>query len=182
MILAFMPIRVVPLLLCLGLALATGGGARAEAPEPADPVALSVQGMTYVASDGARNEVVVEAERAQIGRGEQVAQLAGVHALVGSFAAPGSEGGGLELRCERGSFDLERGDLSAEGGVRGKTADGREFQTERLVYRRDEDRVTTHAPVVIRDQFGTLRGAGFEYWVRENRFRLIGGASVVQEP
>jgi hypothetical protein len=35
---------------------------------------------------------------------------------------------------------------------------------------------------VIRDAFGTLRGAGFEYWVRENRFRLIGGASVVQGP
>lgn len=145
------------------------------------PAELSVVGMTYVSSNGARNEVIVEAERARIGRGERVAHLDNVHARVGSFAAAGSPEGGLELRCDRGSFDLDAGDLTAEGKVRGTTADGRRFETEHLVYRRDTGRVTTQSPVVIRDGFGTLRGAGFEYWVRENRFRLIGGASVVQE-
>jgi LPS export ABC transporter protein LptC len=153
----------------------------AHAAGDAGPADLSVVGMTYVASEGARNEVIVEAEKAGIGRGEQVAQLEGIHARVGSFASPGAPDGGLELRCERGSFDLEAGDLTAEGKVRGTTADGRRFETERLIYRRATGRVTTEAPVVIRDGFGTLRGAGFEYWVRENRFRLIGGASVVQE-
>lgn len=145
------------------------------------PAELSVVGMTYVASEGARNEVVVEAGRARIGPGERIAHLDDVHARVGTFAAPGSPEGGLELRCDKGSFDLEGGDLTAEGNVRGRTADGRRFETEHLVYRRETGRVTTETPVVIRDGFGTLRGAGFEYWVRENRFRLLGGASVVQE-
>jgi LPS export ABC transporter protein LptC len=82
--------------------------------------------------------------------------------------------------AERGSFDLGSGDLSAEGNVRGVTADGRHFETEHVVYRRETGRVSTRSPVVIKDEFGTIRGAGFEYWVRENRFRLIGGASVEQ--
>lgn len=185
MILASMPRRVSHLApLCLLLAALPP--ARAEEPD-ADAAAaaataeLSVEGMTYVASAGGRNDVIVEAGRGRVPRGEQIAQLEEVHARVGSFASEGNAGG-LEVRCARGSFDLERGDLTAEGNVQGATADGRRFQTERLVYRRDTGRVTTHAPVVIQDAFGTLRGAGFEYWVRENRFRLIGGASVVQGP
>ena len=40
--------------------------------------------------------------------------------------------------------------------------------------------VTTNAPVQITDKGGTYRGGGFRYFVRENRFRLMGGASVVQ--
>jgi LPS export ABC transporter protein LptC len=182
MIFAFMPrlnwnCRAALVALLCGAALAGAAYAAGDLV----PAELSVEGMTYVASDGGRNEVIVEAEKAGILRGEQVARLEGVHARVGSFAAPGSPDGGLELRCERGSFDLEAGDLTAEGTVRGTTADGRRFETERLIYRRATGRVTTEAPVVIRDGFGTLRGAGFEYWVRENRFRLVGGASVVQE-
>jgi LPS export ABC transporter protein LptC len=182
MILASMPRRLAQLASIGCVLLAAGPPARAAEPEPALAAELSVEGMTYVASTGARNDVIVEAGRARLGRGEQLAQLEEVHARVGSFAAAGGKAGGVELRCARGSFDLERGDLTAEGDVQGTTADGRRFQTERLVYRRDTGRVTTRAPVVIRDAFGTLRGAGFEYWVRENRFRLIGGASVVQGP
>jgi len=181
MILAFMPARALRTTLLGCLLLGASVPARAAEPEPIATAELSVQGMTYVASTGSRNEVVVEAGSARLDREEQVAQLEEVHARVGSFAASGAAGG-IELRCARGSFDLARGDLTAEGDVRGTTADGRRFETERLVYRRDTGRVTTRAPVVIRDAFGTLRGAGFEYWVRENRFRLIGGASVVQGP
>jgi LPS export ABC transporter protein LptC len=177
MILAFMPNRRAALAAWICWVGLSGAAHAAGDLAPAD---LSVVGMTYVSSNGARNEVVVEAERARIGRGERVAHLENVHARVGSFAAAGAPEGGLELRCERGSFDLDSGDLTAEGKVRGATADGRRFETEHLLYRRDTGRVTTQSPVVIRDGFGTLRGAGFEYWVRENRFRLIGGASVVQ--
>jgi LPS export ABC transporter protein LptC len=125
----------------------------------------------------------VEAERASFGRTDRVARLTTVHARVGKAAgAKASGAGGLELECERGSFDVASGDLTAEGNVRGVTADGRRFETQRLVYSRATGRVSTRAPVVIRDAFGTARGAGFEYWVRENRFRLIGGASVEQGP
>jgi hypothetical protein len=181
MILAFMPRPLRQLGSLVGLLLLASLPARAVEPAEGLAAELEVEGMTYVASDGAKNEVIVEAGRGQLGRGETVARLEDVHARVGAYAS-GGKAGGLELRCDRGSFDLERGDLTAEGDVQGRTADGRRFQTERLVYRRDTGRVTTRAPVVIRDAFGTLRGAGFEYWVRENRFRLLGGASVVQGP
>jgi LPS export ABC transporter protein LptC len=188
MILASMPPRARPLALLVCL-VAASPAVRAAEPAPSEsplsvPAELTVEGMTYVASNAARNDVIVEAGRAQLERGEEVAELETVHARVGSFASGqrSGEAGGMELRCARGTFDLARGDLTAEGDVRGTTADGRSFQTERLVYKRDTGRVTTRAPVVIRDAFGTLRGAGFEYWVRENRFRLIGGASVVTTP
>jgi len=183
MILAFMPTRACTKALACTVLLWASAPARAAEPAALAGTELSVDGMTYVASAGARNEVVVEAGRARLGRGERVAHLEDVEARVGSFAAdggPAAQKGGLELSAERGSFDLEQGDLTASGRVRGRTADGRRFETERLVYRRATGRVTTSAPVVIRDDFGTLRGAGFEYSVRDNRFRLIGGASVEQ--
>ena len=180
MILAFMPRRaltVVAFALPLCLAQASGS-ADGQSPLDAD---LTVEGMTFVASAGSQNDAIVEAGRASLGRSVRVAHLTAVHARVGKAAgaAQGTEGG-LELHCDRGSFDLDSGDLSAEGNVRGVTADGRHFETERVTYRRETGRVSTQSPVVIRDGFGTIRGAGFEYWVRENRFRLIGGASVEQ--
>jgi len=177
MILAFMPARAVQSALLSALLIGVGAPAFAAESEELANAELQVEGMTYVASAGARNEVVVEAGRGRVGQGERVARLEDVHARVGSFAT-GGKAGGFELRCERGSFDFTKGDLSAEGKVRGITADGRRFETERLVYDRATGRVKTRAPVVIHDAFGTLRGAGFEYWVRENRFRLTGGASV----
>jgi LPS export ABC transporter protein LptC len=155
----------------------------ASAAEPADLVAdvLEIEGMTFVASAGQENEAIVEAEHASFLRTDRVARLIRVHARVGKAAgAETSTAGGFELECERGHFDVASGDLTAEGNVRGVTEDGRRFETQQLVYRRATGRVSTRSPVVIRDAFGTARGAGFEYWIRENRFRLIGGASVEQ--
>jgi hypothetical protein len=185
MILAFMPQRALRIAASCAVALCLAGPAlAADAPAAAFADAeLLVEGMTYVAGEGPRNEVLVEAGRARVGRGEQIARLESVHVRVGAYASESSASrGGLELECQRGSFDLARGDLAAEGRVRGRTADGRRFETESLVYQRATGRVTTRSPVVIHDAFGTLRGAGFEYWVRENRFRLIGGASVETSP
>ena len=156
-----------------------------SAGEADDPLAdaLEIEGMTFVASAGPQNDAIVEAEQATFGRTDRVARLSRVRARVGKAAgAAAPSAGGLELECERGVFDLASGDLTAEGRVHGVTEDGRRFETERLVYRRATGRVSTRSPVVIHDGFGTARGAGFEYWVRENRFRLIGGASVEQSP
>jgi LPS export ABC transporter protein LptC len=181
MILAFMPTRALSLAFAFALPLcAAGAAAAAEGPEALE-ADLTVEGMTFVSSAGSHNDAIVEAARATVGRSDRKAHLGDVHARVGKAAGArtGTEGG-LELRCERASFDLDTGDLIAEGNVSGVTADGRSFETQRLVYQRDSGRVSTHEPVVIRDGFGTIRGAGFEYWVRQNRFRLIGGASVEQ--
>jgi LPS export ABC transporter protein LptC len=181
MILAFMPTRALFLALAFVLPLCAAGAAGAADGPGALDADLTVDGMTFVSSAGSHNDAIVEAARAQVGRADRKAHLSDVHARVGKAAGArtGTEGG-LELRCERASFDLDTGDLTAEGNVTGVTADGRRFETERVIYKRDSGRVSTQAPVVIRDAFGTIRGAGFEYWVRENRFRLIGGASVEQ--
>jgi LPS export ABC transporter protein LptC len=180
MFLAFMrptASRLAPAALLLAC-LAQAAVAAAPAVPPAD---LVIEGMTFVSSSGAQNDAVIEASRASLTRADRVAHLSTVQARVGR-AAGATQGveGGLELECDRASFELDSGDLRAEGNVRGVTADGRRFETQQLVYRRATGRVVTRSPVVIRDSFGTIRGAGFEYWVRENRFRLIGGASVEQ--
>jgi len=181
MILAFMPVSFVARL--AAVALLSFLGQPAGAAEGPDPLAadLSIEGMTFVASSGSQNDAIVEAGRADVGRSDRVVQLSAVHARLGKAAgATTGAAGGLELHCDRGRFELDSGDLTAEGNVRGVTADGRHFETQHVVYQRKNGRVSTRAPVVIRDSFGTIRGAGFEYWVRENRFRLIGGASVEQ--
>jgi LPS export ABC transporter protein LptC len=177
MILAFMPLRALSIAIAFVLPL---GAAAASAPGTVE-ADLTVEGMTFVSSTGSQNDAIVAAARANVGRADRQAVLSEVHARIGKAAGAvaGTEGG-LELRCQRASFDLDTGDLTAEGDVTGVTADGRRFETQRVTYDRDAGRVSTRAPVVIRDAFGTIRGAGFEYWVRENRFRLIGGASVEQ--
>jgi len=183
MILAFM--LPVSLRLAAALALPLCVASLVAANESSDAVAdtLELEGMRFVASTGSANDAIVEAERARFARSTRVAHMSQVHARVGKAAgAATSSAGGVELECERGRFDLASGDLTAEGNVRGVTEDGRRFETQRLVYQRSTGRVSSRSPVVIRDAFGTARGAGFEYWVRENRFRLIGGASVEQGP
>ncbi len=153
----------------------------ASVPSGAVERTLDLGDMTYVSSRGPVNEVVLDADSARIDPGANVAHLVGVHAVLAS-AETGSRGrGGLDMTCERGTVDLSTGDFVAEGDVRGTTADGRRFRTQRMRYDHDAAVVTTETPVSIRDQAGTYRGGGFRYWVRENRFQLSKGASIVAQ-
>jgi hypothetical protein len=95
------------------------------------------------------------------------------------LSSPGD--GALDMTCERGTFEMGSGDFLAEGDVQGTTGDGRQFRTERLRYQHQRGLVAPNAPVVIRDAAGTYRGGGFRYMVKENRFRLLGGATVEQD-
>ena len=88
--------------------------------------------------------------------------------------------GELQLRCDHGELDLGSGSFVGIGRVKGRTPDGRRFETERMHYDHGAGLVTTDAPVVIRDASGTLRGGGFRYLVREGRLKLLGGATVEQ--
>jgi LPS export ABC transporter protein LptC len=166
-------------LACALLLLAAApAGSAPEAPET-PPQPLVLHGITYVASDEERNELVLEAAIAHVHLDAQRIDLEGVHVKMGSKAPGGVKGGGVDVECDRGTFDLETRDFDAAGNVRGVTADGRRFRTEALHYRADRQLVTTNSRVVIRDDAGTYQGGGFDYWVREDRFRLRGGASVV---
>lgn len=157
----------------------------APAAAPPGPV-FELRHMTYVASEGPVNEVVLDAKTAQVFPAQNTAYLQDVHAHLqapgdGSGAAAKGRGS-IDMRCDRGTFSIASGDFAAEGNVRGITGDGRRFETTRLHYIRGQGLVTTDQPVVIKDETGTYRGGGFRYYVRENRFRLVGGAEVLQEP
>jgi LPS export ABC transporter protein LptC len=153
------------------------GCASAARGEPAASPVLELGGMTFVSSQGADNEVVLGAERARIETRDRIAHLENVQAKVASDR----ETPGLDMECDRGQFHLESGDFDAEGNVRGTTGDGRRFRTTRLHYSHAQALITTNLPVVIEDETGTYRGGGFRYHVRENRFQLLGGATVVQQ-
>jgi len=148
----------------------------ATAVDAADlPQQLDLTRLTYVDSEGKRRGVVLQAEEARVmPRTEQV-----VLRTVALQLATADERGRLELSCEHGQLDLQKGDFVGVGRVRGTTPDGRRFETERLHYDHEAGLVTTDAPVVIRDKSGTLRGGGFRYQVREGRLKLTGGATVV---
>ncbi|MCP3983838.1 MAG: LPS export ABC transporter periplasmic protein LptC [bacterium] len=146
-----------------------------------DSRALDLAGMTYVSSHGAINEMVLDAEKANIKPDEDLALLEQVHVVLASLVGGPRGRGGLDMTCDSGTVFLDSGDFVAEGDVRGTTGDGRRFRTTWLRYDHEEGLVMTDVPVSIRDRAGTYRGGGFRYWVRENRFELSGGASVVAQ-
>lgn len=139
---------------------------------------VDLEGMTYVSSRAGKAEVVLSAARADYRPSEDVVHLRDVRLRVSEHEGVV----GFRLTCDRGVLDLEAGDFEALGDVQAHTRDGRELRTERLRYRHESSLVATDAPVEIRDSGGRYRGGGFEYHVREARFRLLGGAALVQEP
>jgi LPS export ABC transporter protein LptC len=159
---------------CVVIALGLAGAARSD--EVAPP-ALELEGVTFVSTEGDENQLVLTAERARVETDGRVAHLENVHVLLASDRRiPG-----LDMRCDRGTVDIDTSDFEARGKVRGTTGDGRRFRTSRLDYANGPGLVSTDSKVVIEDKTGTYSGSGFRYFVRENRFRLTGAATVVQQ-
>ena len=152
---------------CVSLALA----------ESRAPV-LDLENMTFVASQGDENQVTVEAGRANLDTVRDVASLVDVRAAVSDESARVL----FEMTCLRGELDLATSDFVAEGDVAGKTAEGTAFAVDWLRYDHEKGVLYTDSPVVITEEMGTYRGGGFRYDVRARRFRLFGGATMVQEP
>jgi LPS export ABC transporter protein LptC len=167
-----MPLRALAMLIALA---APAPAARAVEGQDL-PQTLDLQSLTYVDSDRTRSGVVLEAQQARVlPRTEQVLMQ-----TVALRLATADARGHLEVTCQHGELDLQSGSFVGIGAVRGRTPDGRRFETERMRYDHDAGLVTTDAPVVIRDASGTLRGGGFRYQVREGRLKLLGGATVEQ--
>ncbi|MAG34220.1 MAG: hypothetical protein CL908_25355 [Deltaproteobacteria bacterium] len=155
----------------------------ADAPDPGwldgEPgQVLQIRGMTFVASEGEANEILLRAERAQFYPDRQVADLEIVEVEV----APGSDRVGFEMQCDEGQLNLALQSFVAEGHVVGTIEGGRQFEALWVAYDEAKGVLYTDEPVLIVDQDGRYRGGGFRYFINENRFRLQGGASVVQEP
>jgi len=146
--------------------------AAASAAEPPRTAGLTISGMSYVLASGERSELVVEAQRAEVSPATGRISLTGVRAEL-----PGA----LELVCAHGVLDLAAQEFTASGGVDGRTASGSAFETDRLRYGHTRGVVTSDAPVVWRERAQVFRGRGLEYFVRQNRLRLLGGASIAEE-
>jgi lipopolysaccharide assembly outer membrane protein LptD (OstA) len=86
------------------------------------------------------------------------------------------------MRCDRGQLNLSTQDFLAEGNVVGTIEGGRQFEARWVAYDEKKGILYTDEPVLIVDEDGRYRGGGFRYHVNEQRFRLKGGATVVQEP
>ena len=170
-------------LLLASLLLATGAFAvQSEVPDfgwldgdPGQVVELS--GMTFVASEGSENEIVLRAERADFYPDRDVADLE----VVAVEVAPGRDRVGFDMTCDRGRLNLASQDFVAEGHVEGRIQGGRRFEAPWVAYDESDGLLYTDEPVLITDETGSYRGGGFRYFVDEQRFRLMGGASVVQD-
>ena len=68
------------------------------------------------------------------------------------------------------------------GHVVGTIEGNRQFEALWVAYDEAEGVLYTDDPVLIIDEDGRYRGGGFRYFVNEARFRLEGGATVVQDP
>lgn len=157
-----------------GLVAFGGGTSEVRADPP-----LVLHGMTFVSSEGATNQVVVEAETAVLFPDtNQVELTGGVEAQLRGTSGDDS----LDLTCDRGEYDLNTNNFLAEGNVEGRVADGRTFKTAWLRYRADDGLASTDAPVEISDGGQIFRGGGLRYQVREERLRLLSGTRVQEQP
>jgi hypothetical protein len=172
--------------LASALALFAAALALPAVAETPPAVGLTLDGMSYVLSHGDAVDLLVEAHRAEISPRNGRVDLSGVRARIASqgggarLRGGARDAGGLELVCERGELDLETREFVASGRVAGRMLDGRTLRTERLRYRHAQGVLSSDAPVLLSDGAGEYRGGGFQYWVREDRFRLTGGARIVQ--
>jgi hypothetical protein len=166
--------------LAAALALAASLFTSAAGAETLSAVGLTLTGMSYVLSEGDRVDLIVEARQAEVSPRTRRIALSGVRARIASLRGGGRQLGGLELVCERGELDLAAREFLASGAVAGRMQDGRILRTERLRYRHAQGLVSGDAPVGVSDDTGDYRGGGFQYWIREDRLRLTGGARIVQ--
>ncbi|HME72451.1 MAG TPA: LPS export ABC transporter periplasmic protein LptC [Myxococcota bacterium] len=139
---------------------------------------MVIRGLTFVASRGAERDLVLRAERARLDPGSNVAHLERVESSVD----PQEGAPGFEMTCDEGDLFLATNDFLAKGNVHGKTADGRHFTTTWVRYDHATGVASTDAPVEIEEAGGKYKGGGFRYQVKEQRFRLLGGATMVREP
>ncbi len=148
-----------------------------ETQPPPDHAGVQLSGMTFVSSQNGVSEVIVRAAEAYIDPEKNVVFLRGMDVTTTSSAEGEVE---FKMRCDEGELDLASNDFIARGNVQGRTIDGRRFRTEWARYEEDRALVSTDAPVVLKEDGGTLRGGGFEYWVAEGRLLLTGGATMIQ--
>lgn len=138
---------------------------------------LELEGMTFVASRENNDAVILRAERARFDTEAKKAYLRVVDAAI-----PARSGQrGFQLRCDTGVVDLVSNDFEATGNVIGEADSGEHFETEWVRYDHEKGVFYTDVPVLITHRGTTLRGGGFNYDIAKRRFKLLGGARIVQD-
>lgn len=168
--------------LCLGLVLlGMAPKASAELESGKKPTGIvsevTLSGVTFVKSRGGVSNVLLRAAEAEI-------DIVNDRVLLQDMDVETKTDAGKKefwMRCDQGVIDLSTGDFLAIGHVEGQTADGRSFKTDSAQYDDGQALISTDVPVLLTEVTGTLRGGGFQYWVREGRFQLTGGATLLQQ-
>jgi len=157
--------------------------ALAAQPSPAraaaEATSLEVQGMIFVGSRAGVREVVLRSRTARLQPEKQIAELEDVTATVTEDEAGQRS---FTMNCARVELDIARSDFTADGDVRGETAQGQRYSAPWVKYVHEQGLLYTDAPVVMTDAHGSFRGNGFSYHVHERRFELLGNVSVVHKP
>lgn len=139
---------------------------------------LRAVGTTYVGNRGEASELVLESRFAKFYPSRDFADLSEVRAVFTDDA----DGENFVMTCDRAELNVETNDFRAEGQVRGTTSSGQRYSVPWVEYDHASGLLHSDAPVVMVDDTGTFRGVGFDYWVDDRSFKLLGAVSVVQDP
>lgn len=147
--------------LALGLVLAAceGGGAKPTAtmaaPDSADQVLVGFS--HYVTADGVRRSRL-EADTALVYERTGITELRTVRGVF--YDERGAEASNLTAR--EATLRPQDGALTAKGNVVVRTSDGRELRSERLVYDKSANKISTDTAFVYVAQGDRIEGAAFE--------------------
>lgn len=138
---------------------------------------ILVEGLRYSEWEGDRLLWSMEAERVRYRHKEKKADLEEVD--VTFFPATR---GKMFLWARQVDFDLETGNLVAQGSIRGKSDQGYTFSTERLFYDGSDRTVSTDDKVTLEKDRLTIEGVGMKGSLADHRFRLLSAVNAVFAP
>ena len=138
---------------------------------------LRGEGMTFVGSSTSEGEVVLRSRIATFHPAAGIAELEDVEGEVRGIG----DGISFTMECDEAELDVASNDFVARGDVHGVTEGGQRYRAPWVEYDHEQGILSTDAPVEMKDDSGSFRGDGFRYYVQEQRFRLLGNVSLVQE-
>jgi LPS export ABC transporter protein LptC len=78
----------------------------------------------------------------------------------------------INLKGERGEYDRNTGVINLWGDLKGRTNNGYEIFTDRMIYKNKEGYLTSDAPVKITGPFFSVEGFGFYFHIEKRSLRI----------
>ena len=117
---------------------------------------------------------------AQRGKYHHQAKKASFEEAYVTFSRP--EGGKMNLWAKAVFYDIDTGDIRAQGEVRGVSEEGYEFFTETLYYHAEKRIVDTEDKVRLQKDRLTLTGVRMRGFLEEHRFVLLSSVAAQFSP